>query len=121
MRKAFKFITDKEGKDKKKSKDIDTCIKKYFETSASNITIPFKYFSFDEGKVPLKKPWTAAFWRRFSLSHNSSQTTLSSFVSYDCEIEHFPAFVVQDNEKKINYLVEVVEEYMNSSNIKVFT
>lgn len=44
MRKAFKFVIDKEKKDKKNSKDIDNCMKRYFETtnSNSNISIPFK-------------------------------------------------------------------------------
>lgn len=30
MRKAFKFIIDKGKKDKKNTKDIDNCMKKYF-------------------------------------------------------------------------------------------
>lgn len=44
MRKAFKFIIDKGKKDKKNTKDIDNCMKKYFENSNcnSNISIPFK-------------------------------------------------------------------------------
>ena len=44
MRKAFKFIIDKGKKDKKNTKDIDNCMKKYFESSNanSNISIPFK-------------------------------------------------------------------------------
>ena len=44
MRKAFKFIMDKEKKEKKSSKDTDDFMKKYFESSNSNsnISIPFK-------------------------------------------------------------------------------
>ena len=44
MRKAFKFIMDKEKKEKRSSKDTDDFMKKYFESSNSNsnISIPFK-------------------------------------------------------------------------------
>ena len=45
MRKAFKFITDHNKNEKSPSRNIENCMKKYFETanSSSNINIPFKY------------------------------------------------------------------------------
>ena len=42
MRKAFKFIIDKERQEKKNSKDTDNFMKQYFENSNANISLPFK-------------------------------------------------------------------------------
>lgn len=44
MRKAFKFIADLSRKDRGQSRDLDNCMKQYFQgANGINFSIPFKY------------------------------------------------------------------------------
>jgi hypothetical protein len=43
MRKAFKFIADRTRKDKAHTRDLDNCMKQYFQgNNGANFSIPFK-------------------------------------------------------------------------------
>jgi hypothetical protein len=43
MRKAFKFIADRTRKDRAHSRDLDNCMKQYFQgLNGANFSIPFK-------------------------------------------------------------------------------
>jgi len=65
MRKAFKFIAERTRKDKAHTRDLDNCMKQYFQgANGGNFSIPFKYLAIYSRKHSTEKTMNGNFLKR---------------------------------------------------------